>query len=128
MKRYFMQMGLNTKNHRKARTLLSEHISSLCSSMQPQKSFRLYGSTVRPWKSVPKLDLQFILFRPISQTLVKTIISYLVTLLLFLSKKNHLTQILNVKLRKKDTQEHFFVFNDQESKFQKKNYCTNVCL
>lgn len=30
--------GLNTNNYRNARTLLSEHISSLCSSMQPQKT------------------------------------------------------------------------------------------
>lgn len=102
MKRYFIQIiGLNTNNYRNARTLLSEHIYSLCSSMQPQKRFRLYGSTVRPWNSVPKHDLQFKLFRPISHTLVKTIISYSVTLLLFIFKKNHLTQILNGLLRKK---------------------------
>lgn len=30
-------MGLNTNNYRNARTLLSEHISALFSSMQPHK-------------------------------------------------------------------------------------------
>lgn len=104
MKRYFIEMmGLNTNDYmyQNARTLLSEYISSQYSSMQPRKSFRLYGSTVRPWKSVPKHDLQFRPFRPISHILVKTIKSYSVTLLLFLYKKNHLTQILNGLLRNK---------------------------
>lgn len=131
MKRYFIEMmGLNTNNYmyQNARTLLSEHISSQYSSMQPQKSFRLYGSTFRPWKSVPKHDLQFRPFRPISHILVKTIKSYSVTLLLFLYKKNHLKQILNGLLRNKIHRNIFFVFNDQESKFRKKCYCKNVCL
>lgn len=101
MKRYFIRMmGLNTNNYRNARTLLSEYISSLYSSMQLQESFRLYGSTVQPWNSVPKHDLLFKPFHPISHTLVKTI-SYSVTLLLLLFKKNNLTQILNGLLRKK---------------------------
>lgn len=100
MNRYFIQMmGLNTNNYRNARTLLSEHMSSLFSSMQPQKSLCLYGSTVRPWNSVPKHDLQFKPFRPISHTLVNTLIRYSVTLLLFLFKKNHQIQILNGLLR-----------------------------
>lgn len=128
MKRYFIRMmGLNTNNYRNARTLLSEYISSLYSSMQPQKSFLLYGSTVQSWNSVPKHDLLFKPFHPISHTLVKTI-SYSVTLLLFLFKKINLTQILNGLLRKKIHRNIFFVFNDQESKFKKKCYCKNVCL
>lgn len=104
-------MGLNTNNYRNARTLLSENISSLCSSMQPQKSFRLYGSTVRPWNSVPKHDLQFKLFRPISHTLVKTKI-----IIVSVEEKSSDTNIERIT-EKKDTQEYFFVFNDQESKF-----------
>lgn len=104
------------------------HFCSVLFNAATQKSFRLYGSTVWPWNSVPKHDLQFKPFRPISHTLVKTIISYSVTLFLFLLKKNHLTQILNGLLRKKIHRNIFFVFNDQESKLKKKCYCKNVCL